>query len=237
MRDEKRSAPENIAGAIFDLDGTLMDTMSHWGTLGASYLRDNGIEPEPELAEIIGTLSLRGCAEFFQKRYYLKQTADEIIAEIVARLRRFYEEEALMKPLALEVLKLLKGFGVKIALATATPSALACAGLARNGALDYFDAVFSCRDPEINSNKSNPKIFEFALKSIGTAKEETIVVEDALYAIETTTKAGFYTVAVEDDSERRRKEAIVKTSDFYARDHAEFISWIREQFSDRVDRG
>ncbi len=228
----KGQPPKRITGAIFDLDGTILDTMVQWDTLGLRYLQELGIEPKQDFLDRIGTMSLRESAQVFHDEYGVKLDIAEIIRELVARLRKLYADEARLKPGALDSLRLLKRNGVEIALATATSNELACAGLMRNGALKFFDGVFSCRDPEIKESKSSPKIFDVARKFLGSSLDETIVVEDALYAIQTAKRAGYFVVAIEDESERTRKDEIIKTADVYAENHAALCDWLRERLNE-----
>ena len=228
----KGRPPKRITGAIFDLDGTILDTMVQWDSLGLRYLQELGIEPKQDFLDRIGTMSLRESAQVFHDEYGVALDVSEIIRELVARLRVLYSDEARLKPGALDSLRLLKRGGAEIALATATSNELACAGLMRNGALKFFDGIFSCRDPEIKESKSSPKIFDVARKFLGSPLDETIVVEDALYAIKTAKRAGYFVVAIEDESERTRKDEIVETADVYVENHAALCDWLRGRLNE-----
>ena len=67
---------------------------------------------------------------------------------------------------------------------------------------------------------------------LGSSLEETIVVEDALYAIQTAKNAGYFVIAIEDDSERRHKDDIIETADVYVKDHAELCAWLSGRFGE-----
>lgn len=228
MQTFNSKTPKRITGAIIDLDGTILDTMEQWDTLGLQYLQERHIEPKQDFLDRIGTMTLRQSAEVFHQEYGVQEDVSEIIRELVERLRFLYANEARIKPGALDTLRLLKRGGVDIALATATSNELARDGLRRNGALKFFDGIFSCRDSEIKESKTSPKIFEYARRFLGSALNETIVIEDALYAIETAKKAGYFVIAIEDRSERTRKESIQAIADVYVNDHAELCDWLKE---------
>lgn len=223
-----KSFPKIISGAIFDLDGTILDTMEQWNNLGVRYLRERGVEPKQDFLDRVGTMTLRESAEVFRTEYGIDLDLSAIVRELVERLRDLYANEARLKPGAIDVLSLLKNNGVKIALATATSSDLARAGLLRTGALDYFDAIFSCRDPDIMESKTSPKIFDRARLFLGTPLSETIVVEDALYALTTAKRSGYFAIAIEDRSERTRKKALQSIADYYAENHAVLCAKLRE---------
>ena len=87
-----------LRGAIWDLDGTILDSMSAWDHVGENYLRNQGIEPEPDLDEAIATMSLHQAADYFIEHYGVKQTRDELIKSAVAIVDDFYRYEAQLKP-------------------------------------------------------------------------------------------------------------------------------------------
>ena len=87
-----------LRGAIWDLDGTILDSMSAWDHVGENYLRNQGIEPEPDLDEAIATMSLHQAADYFIEHYGVKQTQDELIKSAVAIVDDFYRYEAQLKP-------------------------------------------------------------------------------------------------------------------------------------------
>ena len=93
-----------LKGAIWDLDGTLLDSMSAWDHVGEIYLRSQGIEPEPDLNEIIATMSLQQAADYFIDYYGVKQTPDDLIKGAVAIVDDFYRYEAQLKPHAAKFL-------------------------------------------------------------------------------------------------------------------------------------
>ena len=157
MQSFNFKSPKRITGAIIDLDGTILDTMEQWDTLGLRYLQEHNIEPKQDFLDRIGTMTLRQSAEVFHQEYGVQEDVSEIIRELVERLRFLYANEARIKPGALETLRLLKRGGVEIALATATSNELARDGLRRNGALKFFDGIFSCRDEKTRCMLSKPQ--------------------------------------------------------------------------------
>ena len=228
--------PPKISGAIFDLDGVILYTMEQWNALGINYLQENGIRPSDDVVEQIESLSLRESAELFHSKFGVPKSVELIKYELIERLKKLYAEEAEIKEGALDTLRLLKSNGVGIALATSTSRALAINGLRKVGALQYFDKIFSCRDANIDQNKTNPKVYDVARTSLGIPIEETVVIEDALYAIETAKKASYYVIAVEDAGERKRKETIMKIADLYVKNHAELCRLLQMFFSNSLFR-
>lgn len=208
-----------IRGAIFDVDGTLLDSMSIWETIGADYLRAIGYAPRPDLREALRDLSLRQAARYYRRVYGVTQSEEEILAGVNAMLARFYRLEAPLKPGAAALLARLRAAGVRLCIVTATDRPLVEAALARCGVLDCFGAIFTCG--EVGCGKDEPEIYEAALRHLGTARAETWVFDDALYALRTAKAAGFPTAAVY-DSHAPCPAEIRALADLYLQDLAQF---------------
>ncbi len=87
-----------IRGAIFDLDGVLLDSMGIWEGLGARYLRRLRITPEPGLNEILFPMSMEQGAAYLKARYPLQQSEAEICCGIAQMLEDYYVREVPAKP-------------------------------------------------------------------------------------------------------------------------------------------
>ena len=200
-----------LRGAIWDLDGTILDSMSAWDHVGENYLRSQGIEPEPDLDEAIATMSLHQAADYFIEHYGVKQTQDELIKS--AHLKEFLAQ--------------LHETGVKMCIATATERSLVEAALARCGVLDYFSEIFTCSS--VGAGKDEPTIYREALNFLGTDRTNTMVFEDSLHALTTAKKDGFYTTAVYDSHEENQEE-IQRLANCRIRDYSEleeFINFVK----------
>lgn len=201
----------NIKGAIFDLDGTLLDSMFVWSTMGSDYLKSRGIVPEQGLNEKFKTMSLVQAANYYIDNYHLTDSVEEIMHDINRTIKSFYYEKAVIKPGVKEFLEKLKGAGIKMCVATATDRYLAEAALKRNEIFDYFIDIFTCT--EVGAGKDSPVIFERAMDRLGSVREETVVFEDAPHAIKTAKAAGFKTACVLDASFESEWTDIVKAGD------------------------
>ena len=204
-----------IRGAIFDVDGTLLDSMFIWDTIGETYLRSIGYEPKENLNEVFKNMSLRQAARYYQTEYGVKLGIDEIMDGVNAMLERYYCFEVPLKPGVEELLELLRASGAKLCIATATDRYLVEAALKRCEVLSYFGRIFTCN--EVGHGKDEPDIFETARRFLGTEKSETVVFDDALYAIKTAKEAGFPVAAVCDSHEKNQEEIRV-LSDVYLKD-------------------
>ena len=208
-----------IQGAVFDVDGTLLDSLSVWDTIGEDYLCSLGYEPGKNLKEMLKNMSLYQAACYCQREYGVTLSTDEIMNGINAMLERFYRYEALLKPGAGKLLEWLQERGVKLCIATATDRYLVEAALKRCGVLSCFGKIFTCN--EVGHGKDEPHIFEAALGFLGTEKSETLVFEDALYALRTAKTAGFPVAAVRDDHEKAQEE-VRALADIYMEELTQF---------------
>lgn len=208
-----------VKGAIFDVDGTILDSMPIWESIGSRYLRHLGYEPKADLDSILNTMSVEEGALYYQSEYGVSLSKDEIVEGLNCFLADFYEQEVEIKREVRDVLEFLKNKGVKMCIATASHKPLIESAFKRLGLLKYFSEIFTCS--QIGVGKSNALIYEIAQEHLGSAREHIVVFEDALYAIETAKKAGFITIGVFDKQEKNQKE-MKEIADFYIQDFSEF---------------
>ncbi|MGB8456002.1 MAG: HAD family phosphatase [Anaerocolumna sp.] len=213
-----------IKGAIFDLDGTLLDSMFIWDTIGGNYLQSRGITPMENLNETFKNMSLKEAAQYYRKNYGLTEDVKTIVDGVNQMIGHYYYEQVLPKEGIKEFLDILVKEGVKMCVATATDLHLADAALKRTGLRDYFCSIITCTG--VGSGKDKPKIFETALLELGSPKENTVVFEDALYAVQTAKEAGFTVVGVYDSSEADNEETIKKRVDIFIRSFHEMRNYI-----------
>ena len=198
--------------AIFDMDGTLVDSMSFWRSLGYEYLKSEGIECDlDEIIEKIKPMTMTQSSEYFRSEFGLPYTAEEIAAEMNSKMDMHYKTDVPLKAGVAEYLKVLKDRGVKMCVASATAGPLMEACLSRLGVLDDFDFILSCE--EVGKGKHDPDVYFAAAEKLGSEPGETAVYEDALYAAETAVQAGFYVIGVYDDSALRHWEKLCDISD------------------------
>ena len=212
---------EGIKGVIFDVDGVLLDSMEIWTDLGARYLRSLGREPEEGLAEILFSMSMEQGAEYLKEHYSLDLTPDMITDGLRDMLRDFYFYEVGAKPGAAALMKRFREEGVRMTAATSSPEEHVRRALERNGLLGYLDRIFTVA--ELGVSKHSPDIFDAAAGSMGTARDETLVFEDSLYALRTAAKAGFHTAGVFDAKGEPDQKGMRETAEIYITDLRDMI--------------
>ena len=206
-----------IRGAIFDMDGTLLDSMHIWVSIPNQYIKaqfkEHGVEKIPKFYKDIGGITLLDIANFLIDYLHLDKTPQSIIDEINDMALKEYRKTATVKPGTVEFLEKLKARGVKMCIATASDRFMVEEILTKLDILKYFDRIFTCG--EVGSNKSSPDIFEAALSFLGTDKKDTYVFEDTYAPVKTTKEAGFNVVAVADKWSADKRELIEPLADIY----------------------
>lgn len=208
-----------LKGAIFDLDGTILDSMSIWDTIAEEYLRSLGKEPRENLKETFQTFTLEQVAHYYREKYGIALSADEIILGVNKMAENYYTDTVPLKPGVKAFLEKLKNQNIKMCIATVTDKHLAEAALNRLGVREYFSEIFTCAS--VGHSKQEPHIYREARKHLGTAKGETVVFEDALYALQTAKSDGFITVGVFDIHEENQAE-LKATADGYIENDWDF---------------
>jgi HAD superfamily hydrolase (TIGR01509 family) len=201
----------HFKGAIFDLDGTLFDSMPIWEHVAFDYLESLGITPNSDVREAVQDMSIQQACEYFCNVYGLKLSREEIADGVNRLIEDFYFHRAPLKDGVMEMLQTLKDRGIRMCVATATDRYLVETAMKRTGILPFFEAVFTCT--EAGCGKDKPDIFLKALQNLGTDLKDTVVFEDALYAIRTAKSAGFTVIALYDEAAKAHREQIQKLAD------------------------
>lgn len=199
--------------AIFDMDGTLLDSMGKWDALGVEVLRRQGAEPRPDYREITIPMGVEGHARYCVEAYGLSCTPQDIIADMKDTMRTFYTTEVRCKPGVEKFLSILKMEGVTMYVATATDRVLVEQALKTAGIADYFKGIITCAEAGADKGES-PKIYEYAMKRMRGSKLDTVIFEDSWAAIRTAKAAGFRVAGIYDDASKERWEDIKKTADY-----------------------
>lgn len=190
----------DIEGAIFDMDGTLLDSMYAWNNVAKDYVLSLGFEPEADFNEKFLNYSLKQTVDYFREKYGLTLSEAEILGGLNKHVEHYYFDEVVTKDGVKELLEILKQNGTKMCVATATDKYLAEAALKRNGISEYFSRIFTCN--EVGAGKSKPKIYDVSRDFLKTDIEHTYVFEDAFHAIITAEKAGYKVIGIKDSFQK-----------------------------------
>lgn len=203
-----------IKGIIFDLDGTLIDSMKIWYDVDRNFLREHGVtDPPADVSEKVKKMTVDKSSQYFIDRFHLNVTKEYVIKRIEDMVREEYEKNIPLKPCVNETLDMLDEKGIPYGVATATYKALAEAVMKRCGIWDRFSFVLT--DVEYPRGKKYPDIFIGGTERLGCSPAETLVIEDSLHCIETAKSAGLLTAGIFDESAEPDRQRIMETADYY----------------------
>ena len=202
-----------IRGAIFDMDGTLTESMHLWIEIGRRYLEGLGYTVSPEQNHEMTRMLLEPMALYMQDQFGLTKSQEQIIDEINQIVEPDYFETVVVKPTVVESLEAMQERCIKMCVATATDRHLTEACLRRNGIDRFFSAVFTCG--EEHCNKRTSLIYDKARAHLGTSPEETYIFEDTYVSILGAKQSGCRVVALEDRWSEKKRDLIKETADIY----------------------
>lgn len=197
--------------AIFDMDGTLLDSTGMWDVVAERVLARWGKRLTPQDRDETISMTIEGTAQYYVDRCHLPLTMQEVADCIRAEARRAYTSEAVLKPGVIPVLDALRDKGVRLCVASGTDKPLVDAALAHAGILDRFEFTLSCQTPR---GKESPEVYLRALGAFGGLDPARVMVfEDSPAALATAKKLGLYTVAVWDTYTADAWPALRQTAD------------------------
>lgn len=202
-----------LKGAIFDADGTLLDSMHIWRELGARYLQSLNITPENDLSRILYPMSLEQSCHYLKEHYGLRDSESEIQSGILGIIEGFYRDEVMLKDGVTGFLEGLRRKNIPMVIATSGNRELLTYALERNDIAGYFDEIFTCS--ELATTKHEPDIFLACAEYLQMRPENVGVFEDSLFAVEAAKRAGFVVVGVADDSNIHQRGMIKAVADYF----------------------
>ena len=195
--------------AIFDMDGTLIDSMGFWKNLASEYLHGKGIQQIPEdLMERIKPMTMSESAALFQREFGVTGNPE---AEMNAIMNEHYRNDIPLKRGVRSYLQRLQDQGVRMCVASATAEPLMETCLVRLGVRKYFEFLLSCET--VGAGKNSPLVYHESAKRLHAQPAEIAVYEDALYAVQTAKNAGYYVVAVYDSSAAHHWDTVRSIAD------------------------
>ena len=212
----------DIRLAIFDMDGTLIDSTSIWGDIDREFFARRGKEVPPKYGETISHMGLSKAAEWTRKNYLPEEKEEDIIQEWRDMSKHAYEKTIPLKLGAKEILEALKEKGVRLALATANSDDLYLPCLSRLGILDYFESVKDV--VKVKEGKNSSKIYDEIADEFNLSPNNIMVIEDILSALRVAKNAGYLSIGVYDEQSTKDIETIKQNCDHFFYDLMEFVS-------------
>ena len=207
---------KNIKGAIFDMDGTLIDSLMVWDILwkkiGEMFLQNENFRPDKEDDNAVRTMTLKDAMNYLHNVYSIGNCGEELLETANEIIINFYSNEVEVKEGVVEFLEYCHSNGVKMCIASATDIRLIKIAIAHCHLEKYFPNILSCA--EIGKGKDEPDIYLKAIAYLGTELEETCIFEDSHIAIKTANKIGVKTVGIYDKFNYGHEE-MEKIADVY----------------------
>lgn len=211
----------NIKAAIFDLDGTLVDSMGLWSDIDKNYLKKFNHSVPEGLQDDICHLNFQETAAYFKNRFNIPDSLDTIMADWHTMAHDAYCTSIKLKKGVKEFLQYLKDSDIKIALATSNSNDLLEAVLKANDIYSYFDAVTTTA--EVQRNKEFPDVYLLAAQKLSVAPENCMVFEDLITAIKGAKKGNMKVVGVYDEWNEDQWSLIKEVSDYAIKDYNELL--------------
>lgn len=206
----------HIEAVLFDLDGTLVDSMWMWGAIDVEYLGRHGLTLPKDLQKAIEGMSFSETAVYFKKRFSLPEPLEEIKAEWIAMSKEKYAHEVSLKPGAREFLEYLKSHGYKAGIATSNGRELLNAVVEGQGLSPYFQCLMtSC---EAGAGKPAPDVYLKVAEELNVDPKNCLVFEDTPAGVRAGKAAGAKVCSIFDLYARERQAENRSLADYYIRD-------------------
>ncbi|WZL71891.1 HAD family phosphatase [Clostridiaceae bacterium 35-E11] len=204
---------KNIAGVIFDLDGTLVDSMWIWEQIDIDYLGKRGIALPNDLQKKIEGMSFTETAHYFKERFAIKESIEEIKLEWTKMAQDYYQNRIPLKKGVLPWLTFLKSQGIKLGIGTSNSRELAEHVIKKHNIMGFFKAIrTSC---EVDKGKPYPDIFLKVAEDLGVTPSSCLVFEDTYAGVLAAKRAGMKVIAIADENSIPYKKDIYSLADQY----------------------
>ena len=226
VKDEKRISvtelTEGIQAVIFDLDGTLIDSMWMWKQIDIDYLARHGHPLPEDLQDCIEGMSFSETAVYFKERFGLTDSLEIIKSDWNRMAYDIYVNDVPLKPGVLAFLQYLKLKGIRTGIATSNSKELLTAVLESLGITEYFDELHtSC---EVAKSKPAPDIYLLVAQKLGVAPENCLVFEDIMQGIMAGKAAGMKVCAIKDEFSLKQEAEKKASADWFIDSFSEIMS-------------
>lgn len=215
---------QEIDAVIFDLDGTLVDSMWIWTKIDIEYLGRFGISCPEDLQSAIEGMSFSETAAYFKKRFAIPDSIEKIKADWNEMTREKYKNEVPLKPGAADFLKKCRSRGMRLGIATSNSTELVSEAAQSLGVRDYFDVIMTAC--EVSRGKPAPDIYLAVAERLSVSPARCLVFEDIAPGIQAGLAAGMKVCAVEDAYSLQKKQEKQELADYYIHDYRELLEQI-----------
>ncbi len=204
---------EGIEGIIFDLDGTMVDSMWMWRGIDNEFMAARGLPMTDELELAIEGMSFRETAAYFVRTYPLRETEEELMDIWIRMAIDKYQHEVPVKPGLMHFLREMQLRGIRMGIATSNARILLDAVADAHGFYDYMDGVLTAN--EVKRGKPAPDVFLAVAEKIGVDPAHCLVFEDIPQGIRAGLAAGMKVCAVSDEYSRAQEAEKRRLAHYY----------------------
>ncbi|WIF95169.1 HAD family hydrolase [Caminicella sporogenes] len=208
---------DSIKAVIFDLDGTIIDSMWIWEKLDREFLQKRGIDVPKDLNKDIEGMSFTETVVYFKNRFKLNEDVEDIKSEFIRMAYDYYKNKIELKEGVREFIEFLKAKNIKLGIGTSNLKELVVEVLKRHDIIDYFDTIrTSC---EVKRGKPFPDIFLKVAQDLKVEPKDCLVFEDTYAGVLAAKRAGMKVIAVSDELSLPNKEEICQIADKYVENY------------------
>lgn len=220
---------ETVEAVIFDLDGTLVDSMWLWKSIDLEYLARFNIELPMNLQKDIEGMSFTETAGYFKERFSIIDDIETIKADWNEMAKDYYLNRVTLKEKAFLFLEYLKSRNIKTGIATSNSKELVSMIIKRFDLEEYFDSIrTSC---EVDRGKPHPDIYLKVANDLGVSPDKILVFEDVPMGIMAGKNAGMKVCAIYDEFSKAHQEEIRRMADYYILGFNDIICLIEEKYN------
>lgn len=200
---------------IFDLDGTLVDSMGYWRSVSRDFMKTKGIDIEDAVQHKMTTMNLDASLKYMKDYYKLEESFEELFRDFSRTVEDFYRNKVEAKEGSLEILKYFKYKGMKVVIGTSTADHFANIVIRKHGIDKFIDGLYTA--DSVGHLKGEEEFYLSIADDLGEDPEEIFLVDDSYLALRTAKRAGLIGVGIYDENSKDTWPTIVDENKYSVR--------------------